>query len=109
MLVLMTAEALQRRRIDFSSGWTSLEPWILKSLHFLDRRLPHQGFTVVAVIISCMLVATCSQPVPFLVGPATLSCGWRIVFWIASVVALWVGFSLFHRTSYQQYRFCWLI
>jgi hypothetical protein len=86
-----------------------LRHWILKVLHFLDRRLPHYGFILVGVATFCMLLAICAQPVPFLVGPATLSYGWRVVFWIVSVAALLVTFSLFHRICYEQHRFRMLI
>jgi hypothetical protein len=83
--------------------------WILKCWHFGARRLPHSGFLGVGLATLFMLLAICLQPVPFLVGPGTLSYGWRVVFWFINVGALLVTFSLFHRTCYEQYRFRMLV
>ena len=60
---------------------------------------------VVSLVSVLMLIAICLQPVPFLVGPTTLSYGWRVALWLVSVGALLVTFSLFHRTCYEQHRF----
>jgi hypothetical protein len=96
----------QQRSEDAQSEEKSLlRRWVLKSLRFVDRRLPHSGFVVVGLVSVLMLIAICLQPVPFLVGPTTLSYGWRVALWLVSVGALLVTFSLFHRTCYEQHRF----
>jgi hypothetical protein len=83
--------------------------WILRVLHFLDRRLPNFAFILVGFVTISMLVAICLQPVPYLVGTAPLSWGGRVLFWLVSIAALLVTFALFHRTCYEQHRFRLLI
>jgi hypothetical protein len=78
---------------------------ILKFLHFWYRLFPSYKFILVGLVSVVMLAAICLQPVPFLVGPTTFSYHWRVVFWLVSVIALLVTFSLFHRTCYEQHRF----
>jgi hypothetical protein len=78
---------------------------MLKFLYFWYRLFPNYKFILVGLASVLMLAAICLQPVPFLVGPTTLSHHWRIAFWLVSVVALVVTFGLFHRTCYEQHRF----
>ena len=82
---------------------------VLRFLHFWHRLFPDYRFILVGFVSALMLAAICLQPVPFLVGPTTLSYHWRLVFWLVSVVALLVTFSLFHRTCYEQHRFRMLV
>ena len=94
----------QQRSEDAQSEEKSLlRRWVLKSLRFVDRRLPHSGFVVVGLVSVLMLIAICLQPVPFLVGPTTLSYGWRVALWLVSVGALLVTFFLFHRTCFEHW------
>jgi hypothetical protein len=93
---------------DLVEIYPKLQPvwqFVMKPARWLDRRLPTWHFAVGGVILLLLVIAICSAPTAYLLGPETLSTFWRTVRWLVETLALLVICAVFHRVCYEHYRF----